>query len=126
MVPTATVIILILLAALAVFQALLIAGLPYGNLAWGGAHKVLPKHLRIGSTVSILIYAAIAVVILEQSGFTSLINNPEAVQVAAWVVTGYFFLGVPMNALSRSRPERLVMTPVVLLLALTSLIVTLA
>ena len=40
-------------------------------------------------------------------------------------MTGYFALGVPLNAISRSRPERLVMTPVVLLLALCCLVVAL-
>lgn len=37
--------------------------------------------------------------------------------VAAWALTAYFAVGVLMNAASRSRPERLVMTPVSLALA---------
>ncbi|HEY0125779.1 MAG TPA: hypothetical protein VGB58_01435 [Blastococcus sp.] len=45
--------------------------------------------------------------------------------IGIWVVTGYFSLGVPVNAICRSRPERLVMTPVVLLLALSCLVVAL-
>ena len=39
---TAAVVALALLAALAVFQGLLVAGLPLGRFAWGGQHEVLP------------------------------------------------------------------------------------
>ncbi|WP_244292716.1 hypothetical protein [[Micrococcus luteus] ATCC 49442] len=45
---------------MAVFQAALIAGAPLGHLVWGGRHKVLPPNLRIGSAVSIVLYALFA------------------------------------------------------------------
>ena len=113
---TAAVVALVLLAALAVFQGLLVAGAPLGRFAWGGQHEVLPTNLRIGSVVSIALYAAFAVLILQAAGALSLL--PEGfVGVAIWVLTGYLALGIAMNAISRSRPERLVMTPVVALLA---------
>jgi hypothetical protein len=40
-------------------------------------------------------------------------------------ITAYFALGIALNAISRSRPERLVMTPVVLLLAVSCLLIAL-
>lgn len=40
-----------------------------------------------------------------------------------WVVFGYLTLGTLMNALSRSKPERFVMTPVALSLAFLALII---
>ena len=43
--------------------------------------------------------------------------------VGLWVMTGYLFLGVLMNAISRSKPERNVMTPVALVLAVCFLVV---
>ena len=33
-----------ILAFLAIFQLLLIAGLPLGRFAWGGRHEVRPTH----------------------------------------------------------------------------------
>ncbi len=42
-----------------------------------------------------------------------------------WVLTGYFTLGIVLNGISRSKPERNVMTPVSLLLAVLCLIVAL-
>jgi hypothetical protein len=45
--------------------------------------------------------------------------------VAIWVLAGYFLLGIGLNAVSRSRPERLVMTPVVLALTVCCLVIAL-
>lgn len=116
--------IVILLVGLTVFQAALVAGAPLGQLAWGGQHRLLPTRLRIGSAISILIYAGIAMVVLARAG---LVPWPPGDWVPAlcWAVAGYLVLGIPLNAISRSRPERLVMTPLVTLLAALALIVAL-
>jgi hypothetical protein len=37
-----------------------------------------------------------------------------------WAVAGLFTLGAAANAVSRSRPERLVMTPLAMVLAIAS------
>jgi hypothetical protein len=44
------------LVGLICFQLLLAAGLPLGEYAWGGAHRILPRSLRIGSLVATFIY----------------------------------------------------------------------
>ncbi|MCW2703149.1 MAG: conserved rane protein of unknown function [Blastococcus sp.] len=121
---TATVVALALLAALAVFQGLLVAGLPLGRFAWGGQNEVLPGGLRIGSAVSVALYAVFAVLILQAAGHLSLLPDGVA-GVAIWVLAGYFVLGIGLNAASRSRPERLVMTPVVAILAAACLVLAL-
>ena len=106
----------LLLGGLAVFQVLLIAGAPLGRFAWGGQNVVLPVGLRIGSAVSVALYAVFAVLMLQAAGAFSVFPDGAAA-VGIWALTGYFVLGVAMNAASRSRPERLVMTPVTLTLA---------
>jgi hypothetical protein len=112
----ASVLACLVLAALAVFQVLLVARRPLGRFAWGGAHEVLPTRLRVGSAVSVVLYALFATVILDAANLTRLL--PEAFSdVGIWVLTGYFAIGTVMNALSRSRPERLVMAPTALALA---------
>ncbi len=113
-----------LLGALAVYQALLVAGQPLGRFAWGGQHDVLPTGLRVGSAVSIALYAAFAVLMLSAADALAVLP-PGFVEVAIWVLTGYFALGIAVNAISRSRSERLVMTPVVLVLALVCLVLAL-
>jgi hypothetical protein len=115
----------LLLAGLAVLQLLLAAGRPLVRFAWGGQHDVLPRGLRIGSAISVVVYAVVAVVVLQAAGVLTLL--PDAVaDVGIWVLTGYFAIGVLMNGISRSRPERLVMTPTALLLALCCLVLALS
>lgn len=110
----------LLLGGLAVFQLLLIAGKPLGRFAWGGQHVVLPARLRVGSAVAVVLYALFAVLMLQAAGAVSVLPDGTAA-VGIWVLAGYLVLGVALNAASRSRPERLVMTPVTLALAIVSL-----
>ena len=110
------------LAGLAVFQAALVGGAPIGRFAWGGQHTVLPAGLRVGSAVSIILYAAFGYVALAKANMVPFLGNETATTVVAWVLTGYFALGVVMNAISRSKPERAVITPVALFLAIAYLV----
>jgi hypothetical protein len=114
----------LLLSGLAVFQVLLIAGAPLGRFAWGGRHAVLPVRLRVGSAVSVALYVLFAVLILQAADAFSVLPDGAAA-VGIWVLAGYFVLGVAMNAASRSRSERLVMTPVVLALAAVCVVLAL-
>ncbi len=116
MIVFAAVVAVVLLAALAVFQVALAVGAPLGHLAWGGQYRVLPSRLRVGSAVSTALYAVFAVVIWAAAS-----RSYAVTEVGIWVLTAFFGIGVLMNAISRSRPERLLMTPVVLVLALCCL-----
>jgi hypothetical protein len=113
------------LAALAVFQLALAAGAPLGRFAWGGAHAVLPRNLRIASAVAVAFYALFALIVLEAAGLISVLPGDSLSGTGIWAATVYFFVGVALNAASRSRSERAVMTPVALLLAVCCLIVAL-
>jgi hypothetical protein len=113
------------LAALTVFQAALISGAPLGRFAWGGQHDVLPNKLRIGSAVSIALYVLFAYVALAKAGLAPPLLNETFTSVSSCVLTAYFALGVVMNGISRSKPERLVMTPTALLLAALYLVLSL-
>ncbi|MGW9182521.1 hypothetical protein [Agromyces sp. NPDC055661] len=121
----AAIALVVILSLLAVFQLALALGAPLGHFAWGGQHRVLPGRLRIGSLVSIVIYAIIAVLALDRVGLIDVV--PDVVStVGMWVVFAYFVIGIPLNAISRSKPERYVMTPVVTVLAVLSLLVALS
>ena len=109
----------VVLVALAVFQLALVFGAPLGRFAWGGAHRVLPARLRVGSAVSIVIYALIDVIAWDRVGAIDVFPAPFS-EVAMWVIFGYFVLGIVMNAISRSKPERYLMVPVSIVLAVLS------
>jgi hypothetical protein len=114
----------VILAVLAVFQLALVFGAPLGHFAWGGQHRVLPRRLRIGSLMSVVIYAVIAVLALDRAGVIDVVSDIVST-VGMWIVFAYFVLGIPLNAISRSKPERYTMTPVVAVLAILSLLVAL-
>lgn len=111
-----------MLAGLAVFQAALVAGAPIGHFAWGGQHRILPRNLRIGSIVAIGLYAIFAVIILQRAGLVALVPAPVA-DTGIWIILAYLALGIPLNAISRSLPERLTMTPIVAVLVFLVLVV---
>ncbi|MCU1517756.1 MAG: hypothetical protein JWQ75_2477 [Pseudarthrobacter sp.] len=115
----------VILAALAVFQGALIAGAPLGRFAWGGQHEVLPRKLRIGSVTSIILYVLIGYVALAKADLAPQLISEGFTDVTSWVLTGYFALGIVLNGISRSKPERLVMTPTVLVLTALFLLLSL-
>jgi len=112
------------LGLLAVFQVALVLGAPIGRFAWGGKHDVLPSRLRVGSVISIVLYAVFALVLLDRAGLVDVMSD-DVSKVGAWVLAGYFLIGIGMNAISRSKPERFTMAPVSAVLCITSVIVAL-
>jgi hypothetical protein len=110
------------LFCLAVFQVLLVLGFPLGKMAWGGGHATLPKNLRIASGFSVIMYAFFAAVLLDQAKVISVFDDVWAGPIL-WVLVAYFFVGILMNGISRSKLERIVMTPVAAILAASFLYV---
>ncbi|GAB3532016.1 hypothetical protein GCM10027403_03480 [Arthrobacter tecti] len=115
---------LTLLAALAVMQILLIAGLPFGNYAWGGQHRVLPPRLRTASIVAILLYAVFAALLMSRAGVLPG-GDTVPVVVATWVLFAYSALSIIGNLASRSHHERIAQTPVSILLTIGILLIAL-
>lgn len=116
---------ILILISLSVFQLLLVAGKPLGDYAWGGQHKELPKNLRLASVFSIILYVVFGLFLASKAGLINVIPDGSFLTVAMWVFTCYFALGIFMNAISRNKKERMVMTPVALSLAVIFLLVTL-
>ncbi|MDR7186067.1 hypothetical protein J2X85_003103 [Microbacterium trichothecenolyticum] len=121
----AAVVACLVLGGLAVLQICVAAGAPWGRLVWGGAHRVLPRGLRIASAASVLLYAGFAAVLLSRAGILPG-DDSIAVRILTWVLFAYFAVGIVMNAISRSRAERLTMTPVCLVLAASTLVIALS
>jgi hypothetical protein len=116
---------LLILVGLSIFQLLLILGKPLGDFSWGGQHKVLPTKLRIASVFSIVLYVVFALFLVSKAGIADIIPDSPLLNIGMWVFTGYFTLGIFMNAISRNKKERALMTPVALLLAVVFLLTAL-
>ena len=120
----------VVLALLSLFQVALALGAPLGKFAWGGAHRVLPTKLRMGSLVSVAIYAVIASLAWFRVGVAPLGEGAATspgrfVVVAMWLVFANFCAAIVLNALSRSRAERAVMVPTSIVLAALSGVIAL-
>jgi len=108
----AAMIIMILLAGIAVFQVLLTFGYPLGEATMGGKYKILPKPLRFVSAFSALILLLMGFVFLQRANviITEIPFLPTNILV--WVFTGYLGLNTLVNLASKSKKERLIMTPI--------------
>jgi uncharacterized membrane protein (DUF485 family) len=114
-----------ILLGLTIFQISLILGAPIARFAWGGQYDRLPAQLRAASVFSIVLYVIFALFIASKAQLVALGLDRGVLNTGMWLFTIYFIVGVIMNAASRSRAERYVMTPVAALLALAFLVVTL-
>jgi hypothetical protein len=107
-----------LLAGIVLFQAGLAAGKPWGRAAWGGRHRgVLPTRLRIASAiVAVAVYPLLIACVASSAELAPGRTLPGAGSAMMWVLTGLFFLGAVINAVSRSPIERW-WAPIALLIA---------
>jgi hypothetical protein len=121
----AVVLICVVLGALALFQGLLVFGAPLGRFAWGGQHRVLPVSLRLGSLVSILIYALIATIVLARAETITYGIPSSRFGIAIWVVAAYFLVAIALNLASKSTSERAVMPIVSAVLCVLCIVVAL-
>jgi hypothetical protein len=109
----------VLLGVIAIFQAALALGAPWGEAAWGGQNPgVLPRNLRIASGIAaIVIYPLIILLVMAGAGLIDDGWVPVDVTIAMWLLAGLLTVGAIMNALSRSPRERL-WAPVALAVAI--------
>jgi hypothetical protein len=116
----------ILLGVVAVFQAGLALGAPWGAAAWGGQNPgVLPRPLRIASGVAaILVYPLIGLILLASAGLIDADWLPLQGTVVMWVLAILLGIGAVMNYISRSPSERF-WGPVALTTAICFVIVAL-
>jgi hypothetical protein len=109
---------------LAVFQLLLAAGAPFGEAAWGGTTEgQLPTGLRIGSAISIVVYAVAAALILRRAGFRVRWVSHAVARIGSRVLVVLLTLGALANFLSQSPWERFLLGPVTVVLAGLCLVV---
>jgi hypothetical protein len=98
--------------------------IPY-NFIWGGRLKSNNEMYRF-EIFSIVMNSIFIIVILTQAGFL-IINIPNKIMTyALWLMTGLFLLNTLGNAISKNKIERLLFTPVTILLAIFSLVLALS
>ncbi|QXT40647.1 hypothetical protein [Gymnodinialimonas ceratoperidinii] len=95
-------------------------GAPWGRFANGGRHPgVLPPRWRILAVVQGSLLAAMAWVVLARAGVIA----AEVPDGLFWAALGLSILTAIANAISPSRPERLLWAPVTCAMAVSALAV---
>lgn len=100
-----------------ILSFLIILGLPLGELTMGGRYKVFPKKLRIVLVSQLLLQVFFVIVILQMGGYLPLWFSHKTTRIILIVIAVYLSLNVLMNLASKSRKERLIMTPLSLIAA---------
>ncbi|MBY9019637.1 MAG: hypothetical protein KGD67_01170 [Candidatus Lokiarchaeota archaeon] len=119
----AALIAVVIFAVVSIIQLLLALGLPLGKLAYGGKYERLPTNMRIMSVVAIGIFVLASISVLERAGIIILFNNPIFTLVVVWVIAIYLALNTLLNALSKSKKEKIVMTPLSLIAAICCFVI---
>ena len=100
-----------------ILSFLIILGLPLGELTMGGRYKVFPKKLRIVLVSQLLLQVFFVIVILQMGGYLPLWFSHKTTRIILIVMAVYLSLNVLMNLASKSKKERLIMTPLSLIAA---------
>ena len=100
-----------------ILSLLIILGLPLGELTMGGQYKVFPKKLRIVLVSQLLLQVFFVIVILQAGGYLPLWFSHKTTRIILIVMAVYLSLNVLMNLASKSKKERLIMTPLSLIAA---------
>ncbi|MBY9008809.1 MAG: hypothetical protein KGD74_02975 [Candidatus Lokiarchaeota archaeon] len=119
----AAIIAVVVFVVMSVFQLLLALGLPLGKLAYGGKYEKLPTNMRIMSLVAIGIFALGSISVLERAGIITIFNDPIFTLVVVWVIAVYLAFNTLLNAIWKSKQEKLIMTPLSLISAICCFIV---
>ncbi len=109
--------------AIAVFHVLLSLGLPLGEAAWGGSHKILPSKLRLASLISSIILLIAGLILLHQGKVVFISTDYILSRVIVWIFTAFLGLNTLGNFVSKSKKEKMIMTPISALALLSCLFV---
>ena len=113
------------LLGFAVFQVVLLAGVPLARFAWGGEdHYLQPRHRP--SAVLTICGCLLGIFVALQGANLFLVLTVLASQIACYVFAALFFAAFILTARSRSLTERRVMLPFYVILSALFLIVALA
>ena len=102
----------VLLGVVVVMSVLLICGLPLGEFSMGGRFgKVWPPKVRVVAISQLLTQCFALYIILAGGAILPYFINLTVTRVICYVFAAFFLGNTVMNAISPSKKEKFVMTP---------------
>lgn len=115
------------LAVVIAFQLALAVGAPWGRAAYGGGSPgVLPPGLRVNSAIfGLVMFPVVVLYVLDIGRVIEADWLPGSRTFVIWVLVVFFAIGTLMNGISRSRFERMLWTPMNVVLLVCCLVLAL-
>lgn len=99
------------LAVVIVLSVLIICGLPLGEFTMGGKYMVYPVNLKFILVSQLVVQIFFVIILLQMGGFVGLWFSAKVTKIIGIVLAVYLSLNTFINAFSKSKKERFVMTP---------------
>jgi hypothetical protein len=117
---------MILVGLVVLFQAALVAGMPWGEITMGGRFPgKLPARMRVAAAFSAVLALVFGLIVAVRAGLLLPQWQPLSFSLV-WVVVVYFALGVIVHILTQSRWERIIWLPVVAAMLISSIAIALS
>ncbi len=115
-----------LFAVASLMQVLIALGVIPITMAWGGRQSQLTDSLQIASLVSASLLLVFAYIIRRRASLAG--NTPPStiIKVLAWLITAFMVLNTLGNLTSLSLNEKLLFTPMTLVLAVACFVVSIS
>lgn len=114
-------ILLLSLALLAVLHVLILFRVVPAGIVWGGQIGESPGNLVVLETIALLVTLLFALIVAVKAGFVRTTRFRRATGLGMWLVFAYFVLNTLGNLASGVTAERLLFTPITILMALLAL-----
>lgn len=109
-----------ILSLMIVFHVLVLAGVIPFAMVWGGRITDRAQMLRL-ETISVMVNLLLLAVVGVRAGLLGRRLPQGIITIVLWIMSGLFFLNTIGNLLSLNGLERLLFTPLTLLLSLLCL-----
>lgn len=86
----------------------------------GGTVGSLPKEKRVGSVLSVLI---LGYFVYYGLAYNDVFFQSEGYDISRYLIVGYFFVGIIMHLLTKSKKERNLWLPIIIISFISSLFV---
>jgi hypothetical protein len=118
---TAANVLLVGLGLLAVFHVFVLSGAAPGDMVWGGTADGLSGRLVVLETVGLTVTLLFALLVAAKAGYIRAAGLRRPARIGMWIVFAFFVVNVLGNLASTSTLEKVVFTPVSVVMALFSL-----
>jgi hypothetical protein len=112
--------IFIILSLIVLFHLLIVTGVIPFDIVWGGRLQNHSQMLQF-ETISILMNLVMLGIVAIRAGFYKLNPNFPIVRIALYLMSGLFFLNTIGNLLSNNHMEKIIFTPLTVILFVFSL-----